>query len=209
MKIWSKIKQFFEFWTPPTSLTPTPTLGRVVQEQEARASELIGQLVPIMGQARLGKFIKEKTSATILNGTTVGPAPGVLDFSLAEARFFRLPPPWLKLVERSLQNLIKDLEQLFAEETRGFKPVIPVTPEAKKMLSAIGIADVITRGVVQDVEKNLITKEKATLSVMVTASALRDEAGNVKGMVIAAKDLTEIKRLQQEKVQGLEDAQRV
>ena len=66
-----------------------------------------------LGFQKLSAFVREQTDDNLLSGTRVTDT-GALDFSVAEARFFKLPEQWLKLVEKFLQQLIEGLENLEA-----------------------------------------------------------------------------------------------
>lgn len=84
---------------------------RDFRELENQASALAARLSRIMGRQNLEKLIRDKTEATLFKGTALTDK-GLLDFSAAEFRLFRLPPPWLKLGIRVLNQLVRDLSVL-------------------------------------------------------------------------------------------------
>jgi len=62
----------------------------------------------------------------------------------------------------------------------------------------------VTEGLVKNVDGELIAQDGKGVPVNITASTLQDEAGNVTGIVVAAKDMSEIQHLQREKLEILE-----
>ena len=181
-----------------------------VRKLQARASELSERLFSSLGYQKLSGFVNEQTADSLLSGTRVTDT-GALDFSVAEVRFLKLPEQWLKLVEKSLQQLIDGLEELEAGVPSGElrttqKAVITVTPEAREMIVSAGMGELVTKGFITGIETELVNKDGKAQPVTVSASALKDEAGNIQGMVIAAKDLTELKRLEVERLHALETA---
>jgi len=84
---------------------------RDLRELEDLASAITTKLLSVVGRARLDKLLKDKTNPTLLNGTVLTER-GSLDFSAAERRLFKLPPPWLKLGIKFLRQLVADLSML-------------------------------------------------------------------------------------------------
>jgi len=101
-------------------------------------------------------------------------------------------------------DFVTFLLQILPGFGEGEKPIVTVTPEAFKMLSNIGLGEIVTKGLVKNVDGELNAKDGKGVPVNITASALQSEAGNIEGIVIAAKDMSEIQRLQREKFQVLE-----
>jgi PAS domain S-box-containing protein len=182
-----------------------PEAERGIRVQEDEATETAAKLLRLIGRERLETLIRERSTESILHGLLLDES-GRLDFSVPEKRFLKLPPPWLKLIERALVLLNADLLKVLSQETRAKRNVIPLTMEAKKTLQALGMANLSRVGVVRDLEQTLLTKKGSTLPVVVTASALKNSAGVTLGAVIAAKDLREIKKLQEEKLWIVEKA---
>lgn len=88
----------------------------------------------------------------------------------------------------------------------GHGDIITVTQEARDMLEDIGFRGLTTKGFIEDIETELIKKDSSALSVKVTASALKDENGNIQGMVVVAKDMTRVKELEEIKTEFVSTA---
>lgn len=82
-----------------------------LHELENHVNAIAARLLRVMGRQNLEKLIRDKTEATLFKGTTLT-NQGSLDFSAAEFRLLRLPPPWLKLGIRVLSQLARDLSVL-------------------------------------------------------------------------------------------------
>jgi len=221
MSIFSKIKFWFRGAEPERSgvsvavataanisLNETEE-GKAIGKLKSQAILLAGELFPILGREKLTALIEEQTKDTLISGTKIN-EQGVLDFREAEERYLKLPPLWLKLVEKFLYQLIDVFELTLvghgAQVVANKKAVISVTPQVREMISSVGLGALITRGVIEGIEMELVDKSGNIKPVMVGASALKDENGNIQGMVIAAKDMTEIQKLQKEKLEILEKA---
>ena len=170
---------------------------------EKRASELSARLLPIVGESRMEKFIAEETDDTMIEGIVLEPS-GALDFSVPERRFSKLPPLWLKLAVKFLERLISELELMAGEESKAATLAVPVAFETKEMMARLGLGDLLTMGFVENIETSVKTKSGEVKPVNITASALRDKSGNIQGMVITAKDLSELQKLQREKLEIME-----
>jgi len=86
-----------------------------IRQLESQASQTATGLVADIGRERLVEFVKQQTGGTLLEGTVVD-ATGNLDFNVAEERFLRLPPEWLKLAEKFLNDLIEGINNLAAKK---------------------------------------------------------------------------------------------
>lgn len=195
--------------TPTVAATDVPLeVIKPIRILEKQATELTIELLPKVGKTRLSSFIEKETVDTLLSGTHLTTA-GVLDFSVAEARFLKLPQQWLVLVEKFLFQFVEGLNQLGGVSLKGGKarkPVITVTPETRKMIAAIGLEELVTKGVVENIQTDLLTKNNTKLPVGISASALKDESGSITGMVINARDLTELKNYARERLAELTPA---
>ncbi len=174
---------------------------------EKKASELGVRLLPIVGAGRMEEFTAEQTNDTMLEGIKLLP-DGSFDFSEPERRFAKLPPLWLKLAEKFLRQFIAGLEGMFPPSAARSpsSPIIAVSSGAKEMMARLGFGDLIAKGLIENVETNFKTKSGEMKPVNVSASALRDRSGKIRGMVITAKDLGEIQKLQREKLEITERA---
>lgn len=179
----------------PFAVLFLPEAEQGVARLELQANEAVQKMLPVVGRPRLEKFVTDQTYATILEGTTLD-ASGRLNFSAAESRYLKLPPPWLKLVEKSLAAFINDLGHLLVVQK---KSVIPLTPKALEILRTVGMSSLSKEGGVEDLEQNLVTKNGDYVPVIVTASALRGTDGSILGAVISAKDIRKILELEEEK----------
>ncbi len=208
MRIYSKIKKLFgSDEQAGKSDIFMSKLAQDVRSAEDNASGLTRRLVGILGYERLYKFIKEKTSGTLLKGTELD-KDGRLDFFPAEVRFFKLPPAWLRLVTRLIFKLTSDLERLLAEEAGKEKTSIAVSKETENMFKDLGMAELIKRGITGDLELGIVAKDGKINPVVAVASKMEDGQGNVLGAVVTVKDLSLIKKLQEEKLKDSEDSKR-
>jgi hypothetical protein len=185
----------------------------------------------VLGKKRIGEIILSELEDTVFDGALYD--DGVLNFSNIRSRLENNIPPEEEF--RKVFNKVSDVIMNTARELRGVTPhvyllrknilnewhllhlskdpawqeqkaVIPITPQAREMMTSVGLGELITHGVITGVETELVSKTGEAQPVSVTASALKDEAGNIQGMVITAKDLSEIQRLEAEKVRILENA---
>lgn len=162
---------------------------------ERKSQETAARVFNFLGEASLKKIIEKETANTLLRGTTLT-ASGTIDFSLAEKRFFKLPPAWLKLVIRFLKKLTAALEDIESENIASGKAgfiALPVATEAE--LISIGLDDLVRRGEITSLETELISKNGQKKTVEISASALKNSAGTIQGMVITAKDVSKIQKL--------------
>lgn len=70
----------------------------------------------------------------------------------------------------------------------------------------LGMDELITSGLAKDKETSFLTKEGELRPADISVSALRSRAGDVQGMVITARDLSELQKLQKEKLEIIEKA---
>jgi len=189
----------------------TSVLKERIHESENEASRVAITLLSALGLKQLERFVDEQTKDTLLAGVRVT-QEGKLDFSVAEERFSKLPAQWLKLVERFLYKLAAALKARGVEsgivKAKIEAPIITVAPEVRSMLAGMGMEKLITEGSVKNIESDLVAKDGTMQPVTVSASALRNEMGAGEGMVIAAGDMREVKKLQEEKVAILEKAKK-
>ena len=89
---------------------------------------------------------------------------------------------------------------------RKRKKVIEVTESAREMLKKLGMATLVSEGVVRDIRAELLDVNSISVPVTANASALKDEQGNISGMIISVRDISEIQKLQQEKLSVLEQS---
>jgi hypothetical protein len=184
-----------------------------------------------LGQKRVGEIILSTLRDTAFEGVEY--EDGVLDFSLIKSRLEDSVPnedEFKKVFGEVSDNLVRPVQELrgvtpdvyllrkkildgwhlLEQNKQSYlqeqKSVIPITPQAREMIASAGLGDIITRGDITGLETELVAKGGERKPVSVTASALKDEAGNIQGIVIAAKDLSEIQRLEAEKVRILEHA---
>lgn len=90
--------------------------------------------------------------------------------------------------------------------TKGKEDIITVTQKARYMIKNTGFDELITKGLVEDIETELIKKDGNSLPVKATASALKDKDGNIQGIVIVAKDMSRIKELEEIKTEFVSTA---
>jgi hypothetical protein len=215
---------FVGFFTPGVE-------GAVMLAQEL-FSKLAGPAFEVLGTKRVGEIILSSLEGTIFEGVSY--QSGVLDFSLVlpklkkEKNFakefktifnqtsldvanpvmaLRGTMPVVHLVRKKIIDAWLMLETFNQPAWQEQTAVIPITPQAREMMMNVGMGELITSGEITGVETELVPKEGKAKAVSVSASALKDETGNIQGMIISAKDLTQIKRLEQDKIRILEHAQ--
>ncbi|MBI2626281.1 MAG: PAS domain-containing sensor histidine kinase [Candidatus Nealsonbacteria bacterium] len=182
--------------------TFTERLTEQVLALERKIQERVARILPLVGEDNLKRIIYKETKANLLNGTEL--VSGVLNFSLAEERFFKLPPAWLRLVIRFLNELIVVLDNIEHENAgKGGVSFIPLPMETERQLAGIGMEDLVQKGEVASLETEIISKSGNLIPVNISASALKDNMGTVKGMVITVKDISEIQRLTIERNRAL------
>jgi hypothetical protein len=184
-----------------------------------------------VGKKRVGEIILSTVKGTVFE--RIKYEDGALEFSDVRAQFKQKHPTQDEI--KSVLHNLNDAVARPVKELHGYNPhvhtirkniidewlllgqpkklawqeqkaIIPITKEAREMILDVGIAEVLSRGMVSGVEAELSLKEGSTKPVSVSASALKDESGNIGGIVIMAKDLSEIQRLESEKVRILEHA---
>jgi hypothetical protein len=194
-------------------------------------SKWAGPAFDVLGKRRVGEIILSALEGTAFDGAEYN--DGIMDFSAIYLRLESNIPPDDEF--RKVFNKVSDDVVLPIQALRGVTPseyflrkkilnewqmlnphkqlawqeqkaVIPITPQAREIITSVGMGELITRGVITGVETELVPKQGDAKAVSVTASALKDEQGNISGMVIAAKDLTEIQRLEQERIVALQTA---
>jgi hypothetical protein len=209
----------------------TPNIDGAVSLIQELFSQWADPAFEVLGKNKVGQVILSASDSTILEG--VDYRDGVLDFSpilerlksadlsaedirkdfhkisdaiVAPVRELRGSEPSEYLLRKKIINewlLLSPSEKLAWQEE---KAVIPITPQAREMISDIGMSKLITRGVIEGIETELLPKNGSAKAVNVSASALKDGQGNISGMVIAAKDLTEIRKLEEDRIFALETA---
>ena len=65
-------------------------------------------------------------------------------------------------------------------------------PEMEVLVNRAGIADLIKKGFIHNVEKRYLTKDAKQIPVIFSASVMRDFSGNIQGIVCVAVDITEL-----------------
>jgi hypothetical protein len=214
---------FVGFFTPGVK-------GAVLLAQEL-FSKWADPAFEVLGKKRIGEIILSELEDTVFDGASYD--DGVLNFSNIKSRLENSTPPEeefrkvfnkvsdsivepviaLRGVTPSVyllrKNILNEWRLLHLSKDLAWqeqKAVIPITPGAREMMTNVGLGELITRGTITGVETELVSKTGEAQPVSVTASALKDEAGNIQGMVIAAKDLSEIQRLEAGKIRILENA---
>ncbi len=76
----------------------------------------------------------------------------------------------------------------------------------KPSLVHLGVDELITAGLAKDKEISFLSKDGGLRPVDISVSALRSRKGGVQGMVITARDLSELQKLQKEKLEITERA---
>jgi hypothetical protein len=104
----------------------------------------------------------------------------------------------LEIIEDVLATISADMTLEDSE-----KPAITVTPETKKMLADFGLGQLIEKGHVENVNVTFKTKEGGSFPVSLVGSTLKDKVGNITGMVIAGRDLTELKKYAEERLNAI------
>ena len=77
------------------------------------------------------------------------------------------------------------------------QPVSKLFVEAAGSSSGAWLAEVLAKGIVSNVERAYVAKDGRTIPVLFSGSAMRDEDGQVQGVVCVALDITERKRAEE------------
>jgi hypothetical protein len=194
-------------------------------------SRLARPAFDVLGEKRVGQIVLSVLDGTIFEGVSY--KAGLMDFSTIRAKLKndattekefkkvfsemnekvagpvkalhgKTPQPYF--VRKRIIDEWQLLHEISKPAWQELKSTIDVTSQAREMLTSVGMGELITRGTIAGVETELMSKSGKAKAVSVSASALKDEAGNIQGMVISAKDLSEIQRLEAEKVRILEHA---
>jgi hypothetical protein len=214
---------FVGFFTPEIA-------GGVLLLQEL-FSKWVDPALEVLGTKKVEEIILSTLEGTVFDGLEY--KNGVLDFSLIQSRLEHNNPsdeefkkvfnkvsdaivkpvielrgttPSIYLLRKTILNEWRLLHVSNQPAWQEQKTIIPITTKAREMIFSIGMDELITRGALTGIETELMTKSGKAKPVSVTASTLKDETGSIKGMVIAAKDLSEVRRLEAEKVRILENA---
>jgi hypothetical protein len=184
-----------------------------------------------IGKRRVEQIILSTVEGTIFDGVEI--RDGILDFTSIlgrlknEESFEKEFKSVFSLVSLSIAQPVKELRgempsvqilraeiiynwQLLSRTGQtadsAERSVIPISSKAREMINDIGLGELITRGLIEGVDSKLIAKNGESQEVRISASALKDMDGNTTGMVISAKDLSQIQRLEKEKLNILETA---
>jgi hypothetical protein len=209
----------------------TPELEGAILLMQELFSKWADPAFEVLGRQKVGEILLLEISDTVFKGVEY--KDGVLDFSAILPRLekdipqekefkkvfskasdalarpvveFRGTTPDVYLLRKRILDQWHLLTQSKQPAWQEQKAVIPITPQAREIIASVGLGGLITSGAVSGMETQLVTKQGKPKAVSVSASALKDEAGNISGMVIAAKDLTEIRKLEQDRVFALETA---
>jgi hypothetical protein len=194
-------------------------------------SKLADPAFETLGKNMVGQIIITQCDNTIFEG--VNYSNGVLDFSSIQTRIKNSNPsteefiivfnklsnaivapvielkgktPDVYLLRKKIINNWQLLQPSNKQAWKEQKTVIPITAQARDIFTQIGMDELITKGVIEGFETEMVPIKGNPKQVNVSASALKDEDGNITGMVISAKDLTEIRNLEQDRLFVLETA---
>jgi hypothetical protein len=208
----------------------TPGIKGAIMLVRELLSKWIDSEINILGNKKVEEVILDSFKGTVFEGVEY--TDGVLDFSYIQSRLesdIKTDKEFKKVF-----NEINDTLEKLIVEIRGSTPRItirkkildewillkysdqpawqmkriniPITSKAKDMILSIGMGELIKSGTISELETKLIPKGSDEIPVRVSASVLKNEEGDIQGMVISAKDLSEIRRLEAEKIRILENA---
>ncbi len=111
----------------------------------------------------------------------------------------------------------KPIRRVFAKKTGSEKNEkgneIGAQADLKDSPVHLGMDELITAGLAKDKEVSFLTKEGKLRPADISVSALHSRSGDVQGMVITARDLSELQKLQKEKLEitkkAKEDAEKL
>jgi len=75
---------------------------------------------------------------------------------------------------------------------------------AETIFRGVGLEKLIEKGSVQNVEMKLLAKNKEEIPVSISGSVMRDEKDKLIAIVVVAKDMREVQKLQKEKLEIME-----
>lgn len=171
------------------------------EEQEIRKLELhterlTKKIVRVLSYKQLTKWLAEKTADNVLHGLMVN-TDGSLDFSQAEKHFFKLPGPWLKLVQKILIELNNSLAALAIEVgvSGDLKEdgLSLFSPAAKEFFVVLGINNFQNKDFLKDIPTILSSKNREEIPVSLSGAILEKQQEDVQNIVIVMKDLRKIK----------------
>ena len=93
----------------------------------------------------------------------------------------------IKTVNHATCNILGYKEDELLE-----KPINIIFPENETLISSTGIADLIKKGFIHNVEKEYLTKCGRLIPVLISASVMRDFHGNIQGVVCVAVNITQL-----------------
>jgi len=185
--------------------------ARNISQLEITASVAAKNAMSRVGREHTEQFIEEKTKDSLLSGVFID-SIGNIDFTIAESKFYKLPSQWLKLIERSLRELISGLDSIVSLEP--YQP-IPIDSRSNTGLeqydqeklqnafSGVGLAEFIEQGAMRDVSAIMRGKSGEVIPTALSGSVIKDERGLVSAIVIAAKDLRQLQEYAKQKLSSI------
>lgn len=101
------------------------------------------------------------------------------------------PDGTIKTVNQATVNLLG-----YSEEELIGKPVNMILTEEEELFNRSGNEDLIKKGFISGIEKIYISKDGSKIAVLFSGSVMRDEQGNVQGIVCVSSDITKRKQVE-------------
>jgi HAMP domain-containing protein len=111
---------------------------------------------------------------------------------------YHFPAPSLK----SMRHILQQLQQNLSTHPTA-KAVVPVSDDTQKLFATLGMESLIEKGELENVDTSLKTKSGELIPVNLTGSAVKDEEGNITGMVVTTRDVSAMKQYAAERLKKI------